>query len=201
MPDHHPERQSPIDAHGIIGDMRSAALVNDKGSVDFFCWPEFDSPSIFCSLLDTPEAGIFQLSPDLPDARREQIYLPDTNVLQTRWLSDQAVVEITDLLPIGDTEDNLPLLMRRVRVVSGQATFQMRCAVRHDYARAPTLPRLDEQDVIFEAADQPSLRLAAGQPLRIRVTVEIGDGGQIDQGVVDEVNTVLGKVKDGWKAQ
>ena len=88
--------------------MRSAALVNDKGSVDFFCWPEFDSPSIFCSLLDTPEAGIFQLSPDLPDARREQIYLPDTNVLQTRWLSDRAVVEITDLLPIGDTEDDLP---------------------------------------------------------------------------------------------
>ena len=54
MADHHPERQSAIDAHGIIGDMRSAALVNDKGSVDFFCWPEFDSPSIFCSLLDTP---------------------------------------------------------------------------------------------------------------------------------------------------
>lgn len=109
----HPERQSPIDAHGIIGDMRSAALVNDKGSVDFFCWPEFDSPSIFCSLLDTPEAGIFQLSPDLPDARREQIYLPDTNVLQTRWLSDRAVVEVTDLLPVGDTEDDLPVLMRR----------------------------------------------------------------------------------------
>ena len=132
----NPNDQSPIDAHGIIGDMRSAALVNDKGSVDFFCWPEFDSPSIFCSLLDTPEAGIFQLSPDLPDARREQIYLPDTNVLQTRWLSDRAVVEITDLLPIGDTEDDLPMLMRRVRVVSGQATFHLRCAVRHDYARA-----------------------------------------------------------------
>ena len=117
----HPERQSPIDAHGIIGDMRSAALINDKGSVDFFCWPEFDSPSIFCSLLDSPDAGIFQLSPDLPDARREQIYLPDTNVLQTRWLSDRAVVEVTDLLPIGDTEDDTPLLMRRICLVSGRA--------------------------------------------------------------------------------
>jgi GH15 family glucan-1,4-alpha-glucosidase len=163
----HPERQSPIDAHGIIGDMRSAALVNDKGSVDFFCWPEFDSPSIFCSLLDTPDAGIFQLSPDLPDARREQIYLPDTNVLQTRWLSDRAVVEVTDLLPIGDTQDCLPMLMRRVRVVSGQATFHLRCAVRHDYARARTRARLDQNDVIFEAADQPSLRLTADQPLRV----------------------------------
>ena len=173
MPDHHPERQSPIDAHGIIGDMRSAALVNDKGSVDFFCWPEFDSPSIFCSLLDTPEAGIFQLSPDLPDARREQIYLPETNVLQTRWLSDRAVVEITDLLPIGDTEDDLPMLMRRVRVVSGRATFRLRCAVRHDYARAKTLARLDGKDVIFSAADQPSLRLSADQPLRIDGNVAV----------------------------
>ncbi|VVN21554.1 Trehalase [Pseudomonas fluorescens] len=165
MADHHTERQSAIAAHGIIGDMRSAALVNDKGSVDFFCWPEFDSPSIFCSLLDTPEAGIFQLAPDLPDARREQIYLPDTNVLQTRWLSAHAVVEVTDLLPIGDSEDDLPVLMRRVRVVSGRATFHMRCAVRLDYARADTHTRADAEDVVFEAAGQPSLRLTSDQKL------------------------------------
>jgi GH15 family glucan-1,4-alpha-glucosidase len=174
MPD-HPERQSPIDAHGIIGDMRSAALVNDKGSVDFFCWPEFDSPSIFCALLDTPEAGIFQLSPDLPDARREQIYLPDTNVLLTRWLSDRAVVEVTDLLPVGDTEDDLPLLMRRIRVVSGRATFHMRCAVRHDYARANTRACQDQQDVIFKAAGQPTLRLSSDQTLRIDANVAVAE--------------------------
>ncbi|WP_323168248.1 glycoside hydrolase family 15 protein [Pseudomonas atacamensis] len=161
------EQQSPIGAHGIIGDMRSAALVNDKGSVDFFCWPEFDSPTIFCSLLDTPEAGIFQLAPDLPDARREQIYLPDTNVLQTRWLSEHAVVEITDLLPIGDDVDALPLLMRRVRVVSGSATFNLRCAVRHDYGRADTRAEIDAQDVTFHATGQPSLRLASDQTLQI----------------------------------
>lgn len=161
------EQQSPIGAHGIIGDMRSAALVNDKGSVDFFCWPEFDSPTIFCSLLDTPEAGIFQLAPDLPDARREQIYLPDTNVLQTRWLSEHAVVEITDLLPIGYDVDALPLLMRRVRVVSGSATFNLRCAVRHDYGRADTRAEMDAKDVTFHAAGQPSLRLASDQTLQI----------------------------------
>ncbi|PWB35766.1 glucoamylase [Pseudomonas sp. NDM] len=161
------EQQSAIGAHGIIGDMRSAALVNDKGSVDFFCWPEFDSPTIFCSLLDTPEAGIFQLAPDLPDARREQIYLPDTNVLQTRWLSEHAVVEITDLLPIGDDADSLPLLMRRVRVVSGSATFNLRCAVRHDYGRAETRAEIDAKDVTFHAAGQPSLRLASDQTLQV----------------------------------
>lgn len=167
MAEHYPERQSAIDAHGIIGDMRTAALVNDKGSVDFFCWPEFDSPTIFCSLLDSPEAGIFQLAPDLPDARREQIYLPDTNVLQTRWLSEFAVVEITDLLPIGDSVDDLPLLMRRVRVVSGEAKFHMRCAVRHDYARAETSAQMDGQTVVFSAEGQPSLRLVADQPMHI----------------------------------
>jgi GH15 family glucan-1,4-alpha-glucosidase len=167
MAEHYPERQSAIDAHGIIGDMRSAALVNDKGSVDFFFWPEFDSPTIFCSLLDSPEAGIFQLAPDLPDARREQIYLPDTNVLQTRWLSEFAVVEITDLLPIGDSVDDLPLLMRRVRVVSGEAKFHMRCAVRHDYARADTRAQMDGQTVVFSAEGQPSLRLVADQPMHI----------------------------------
>ncbi|MDR6162945.1 glycoside hydrolase family 15 protein [Pseudomonas fluorescens] len=161
------EQQSAIGAHGIIGDMRSAALVNDKGSVDFFCWPEFDSPTIFCSLLDTPEAGIFQLAPDLPDARREQIYLPDTNVLQTRWLSEHAVVEITDLLPIGDDVDSLPLLMRRVRVVSGSATFNLRCAVRHDYGRAETRAEMDAKDVTFHAAGQPSIRLASDQTLQV----------------------------------
>ena len=93
MVKHPDEAQNPIENHGIIGDMRSAALVADTGSIDFFCWPDFDSPSVFCALLDSNEAGIFQLAPDLPDARREQIYQPDTNVLLSRWISKDAVVE------------------------------------------------------------------------------------------------------------
>ncbi|AMS17005.1 glucoamylase [Pseudomonas chlororaphis] len=193
------ERQAPIDAHGIIGDLRSAALVNDKGSVDFFCWPEFDSPSIFCSLLDTPDAGIFQLAPDLPDARHEQIYLPDSNVLQTRWLSERAVVEATDLLTIGDSEDDLPLLIRRVRVVSGRATLRLRCAVRHDYARATTRARLDGDAVCFEAERQPGLRLVASQPLRIdrqaavaEFELEQGQSAEFMLGGLDDPRLVTG---------
>ncbi len=164
------EPQSAIDAHGIIGDMRSAALVNDTGSIDFFCWPEFDSPSIFCALLDTPDAGIFQLTPDLPNARREQIYLPDTNVLQTRWLSDEAVVEITDLLAISEDVDDLPLLIRRVRVVSGTAHFHLRCAVCHDYARAATHASLDHAAVCFNAEGQPGCACPAASRCGSRIT-------------------------------
>lgn len=107
------------------------------------------------------------MTPDLPQARREQIYLPDTNVLQTRWLSDEAVVEITDLLSISDDVDDLPLLIRRVRVVSGKATLHLRCAVRHDYARAPTRATADNADVCFEAPGLPGLRLASSVPLQI----------------------------------
>jgi len=187
------EPQSAIDAHGIIGDMRSAALVNDKGSIDFFCWPEFDSPSIFCSLLDSPAAGIFQLTPDLPDARREQIYLPDTNVLQTRWLSNEAVVEVTDFLTISEEVDDLPILIRRVRVVSGKATLHMRCAVRHDYARAQTRATPDDGDVCFEAADQPGLRLTGSHAMQLEgdaavATFELGqeEGAEFVLGGVDD---------------
>src|SRR5476651_1084885 len=141
------EAQNPIENHGIIGDMRSAALVADTGSIDFCCWPDFDSPSIFSALLDTPQAGIFQLAPDLPDARRQQLYLPDTNILQTRWIAEAAVIEVTDLMPITHSEDDLPRIVRRVEVRYGKSLIRMRCAVRLDYSRAETEAQMDGEDV------------------------------------------------------
>ncbi|WP_236184890.1 glycoside hydrolase family 15 protein [Pseudomonas protegens] len=194
MADQHPTAQRPIDAHGIIGDMRSAALVNDQGSIDFFCWPEFDSPSIFCSLLDSPAAGIFELAPVLADARRQQIYLPDSNVLQSRWLGTEAVVEVTDLLTIDDDPEQLPLLIRRVRVVSGQATLRLHCAPRLDYGRAATGARQEGDSVCFEAPGQPGLRLLGDQPLylerdsaRAEFVLQQGQGAEFILGGVDDL--------------
>lgn len=159
--------QSPIEAHGIIGDMRSAALVADNGSIDFCCWPEFDSPSIFTALLDCDRAGVFELAPDLPGARRQQIYLPDSNVLQTRWIDQDAVVEVTDLMPVAAEADALPRVIRRVEVRNGTATIRLRCRVRHDYSRADTQAHASGEDVCFSAEGQPTLRLSATQALRI----------------------------------
>lgn len=199
MADQHPTAQRPIDAHGIIGDMRSAALVNDQGSIDFFCWPEFDSPSIFCSLLDSPAAGIFELAPVLADARRQQIYLPDSNVLQTRWLGAEAVVEVTDLLTIDDDPEQLPLLIRRVRVVSGQATLRLHCAPRLDYGRATTGARQEGDSVCFEAPGQPGLRLLGDQPLhlerdsaRAEFVLQQGQGAEFILGGVDDLRVQHG---------
>ncbi|NVL44617.1 glycoside hydrolase family 15 protein, partial [Pseudomonas syringae pv. actinidiae] len=168
MADRPQEAQNRIEDHGIIGDMRSAALIADTGSIDFCCWPDFDSPSIFTALLDTPDAGIFQLAPDLPDARRLQIYLPDTNVLQTPLdFPRQAVVEVTDLMPIGEDQDDLPRIVRRVQVRFGEATIRMRCRVRMDYSRADTTARVDGEDICFEAEGQPGMRLSAATPLHL----------------------------------
>ncbi|WP_420223760.1 glycoside hydrolase family 15 protein [Pigmentiphaga litoralis] len=175
MPDTGPvPTQRPIEAHGIIGDMRTAALIADDGAVDFFCWPEFDSPSVFVSLLDTPRAGAFELSPDLPDARRMQVYLPDTNVLLTRWLDEAAIVELTDLMPVNDTDD-VSRIVRTIKAVHGRARIRLRCAVRHDYARADTRARNDGGDVCFDAEGQPSMRLSGSTPLSIDDNAAVAD--------------------------
>lgn len=148
-----------IEDHGVIGDLRTCALIASDGSLDYFCWPNLDSPSVFSALLDSDEAGLFSLSPDWPDARRMQIYLPDTTLLQTRWLDDLGVVEVTDYMPVCQREDRQPRIIRRIKVVHGTATINLRCAPVHDYARADTRATLQSGGVIFHAEAQPTLRL------------------------------------------
>jgi GH15 family glucan-1,4-alpha-glucosidase len=187
------EAQNPIENHGIIGDMRSAALVADTGSIDFCCWPDFDSPSIFSALLDTTAAGIFQLAPDLPDARRQQIYLPDTNVLQTRWIAQDAVVEVTDLMPVGHNEDDLPRVVRRIEVRYGKANVRMRCRVRMDYSRARMETYMDGEDVCFVAQGQPGMRLSATAGLRLEQDTAVAEFA-MEQGQIIEF--ILGGIDD-----
>ncbi|MEO7110764.1 MAG: glycoside hydrolase family 15 protein, partial [Polyangiaceae bacterium] len=126
---------TPIKNHGLIGNMRSAALVSTSGEIDFFCYPEFDSPSIFASLLDREKGGSFSLRPESDDFVTNQLYVPDTNVLLTRFLFDESIAEITDLMPVG----NDPVghcLFRRLIVLEGEIQFRMQCRPRFDYARS-----------------------------------------------------------------
>ena len=91
----------PIENHGIIGDLHTAALVGMDGSIDFMCFPRFDSPTIFAALLDPEKGGRFQIAPAQADRfRHKQLYFPDTNMLLTRFLSDDGVAEISDFMPI-----------------------------------------------------------------------------------------------------
>ncbi len=79
----------PIENYGIIGNMRSAALVGMNGSVDWYCYPHFDSPSVFAAILDDENGGRFKIAPTSDAMTYKQLYWPDTNVLVTRFLSER----------------------------------------------------------------------------------------------------------------
>ncbi len=128
-----------IGEHGIIGDLETAALVARNGAIDFMCWPSFDSPTIFAELLDNQKGGSFTIEPALDDARLLQLYIPDTNLLLTRWIAEAGSAEVVDLMayPAADKLRGAKpqWLIRRLTATRGTVTFKVRCAPRFDYAR------------------------------------------------------------------
>lgn len=124
----------PIENYGVIGNMRSIALVGMHGSIDFLCYPEFDSPTVFASLLDDQNGGRFQIEPRLTNMRVRQIYLPNTNILLTRFLAEEGVVELTDFMPIESDSQQPNEIVRRVSVIKGNVHFAMHCQPRFNYA-------------------------------------------------------------------
>lgn len=132
--------------HGIIGDLETAALVARDGAIDYLCWPSFDSPTIFADFLDNRKGGAFTIDPHLADARNLQLYIPDTNLLLTRWMAEAGSAEVVDLMayPLTDKVHGPKpqCLIRRVTATRGTVTFAMRCAPRFDYAREGSTPSM-----------------------------------------------------------
>src|SRR5258707_1459332 len=156
----------PIENHGIVGNLRTAALIGLDGTLNFLCWPRFDSPSIFASLLDDERGGSFELTPVLDGARHRQLYLPDTNVRLTRCLSPAGVAEISDFMSIGDLDAG-SRLVRRVKAVRGSIHFRMRCMPRFDYATLDPKIYAEAGTVIFKGGDNLALRLRASVPVDV----------------------------------
>jgi GH15 family glucan-1,4-alpha-glucosidase len=154
----------PIENHGVIGDLSTVALVGTDGSIDFMCLPEFDSPSVFAALLDDRCGGRFQLAPLLESAREKQLYLPDTCVLLTRFLSAGGVAEVSDFMPIEGAGGGHPVV-RRAKTVRGEVRFRMVCEPRFDYARSPHTVERTTDGMRFVSAAM-ALRLRASVPLR-----------------------------------
>lgn len=109
------ERYPNISDHGLIGDLQTAALVTADGTVDFFCCPRFDSPSVFASLLDTERGGYFSIKPEAVGYVTRQLYLPNTALLITRFLTPDGVGEVLDFMPVieGKPTDRHRLIRRR----------------------------------------------------------------------------------------
>lgn len=156
----------PIQNYGIIGNMRTAALVSMTGSIDWFCFPHFDSPSVFAAILDHEKGGRFEIVATHEDVKTKQFYWPDTNILMTRFYSASGIAEIEDFMPPGLSSDSAwrHSLIRRVRVTQGSMEFRVRCQPAFDYARATHRTIITKQGASFHSAGL-SLGLASDIPL------------------------------------
>jgi GH15 family glucan-1,4-alpha-glucosidase len=168
----------PIEDYGLIGDMHTVALVGKDGSIDFMSFPNFDSPTIFAALLDRRRGGRFFIAPDLSSSAQKQLYLPDTNVLITRWLSAAGVAEITDIMPAGRYPlDHRRVLVRRVKCVRGEVLFDLHCEPRFDYGRATHTVHARDGQIYFTARDEQGTALR----LHHQVPLEVRDGAAVGQ--------------------
>src|SRR5215813_9983469 len=123
-----------IENYGVIGNMQSIGLVGMNGSIDFLCYPDFDSPTVFAALLDDHKGGRFEIRPQLTNMRVRQLYLPETNILLTRFLAEEGVVELTDYMPIEKSDGQPNEIVRMLSVIRGNVHFAMRCQPRFNYA-------------------------------------------------------------------
>ncbi len=163
-------RYAPIENYGIVGDLHTVALVGMDGSIDFLCFPRFDSPSVFAALLDPDRGGRFRIAPVLEGAKPKQIYLPDSNILITRFLSEEGVAEITDYMAVEETGEHWHDLIRRVKTVRGEIRFRMECSPRFDYGRVGHRVEGDGRDALFlpEKRGVHPLRFRASVPTEVR---------------------------------
>ena len=156
----------PIAEHGFVGDLHSVALVGTNGTIDWLCLPAFDSPSVFGSLLDANQGGYFALAAAI-HARTRQFYLPDTNVLITRFFAEEGVGEIQDFMLIQDPPTGEgQRLIRRVQCVRGTVPFRMRAAPRFNYGSQPHSVSVARDGVLFNSPEL-SLYLGSTEPLAI----------------------------------
>ena len=159
----------PIENYGIIGDLNTVALIGLNGSIDFMCFPDFDSPTIFAALLDKDKGGKYSIYPKSGDFKTKQLYLPDTNVLLTRFLSDEGIGEITDFMPVQELDRGNELI-RRIMTVKGKITYRLFCSPRFDYAASShEIEQINHNEIIFNCKDLGiKLRLKSNIPLKIK---------------------------------
>lgn len=162
------EAYQPIENYAVIGDLHTVALVGFNGSIDFMCFPQFDSPTIFAALLDKVKGGFFRIAPASARFKHKQLYLPDTNVLLTRFLGREGIAELTDFMPVEVLLIGKELV-RTVTCVHGEVELLMECCPRFDYGRGKhsAKRRSDKEVILTEDNMNMSLRLLSTVPLEI----------------------------------
>jgi len=157
----------PIENYGVIGDLHTAALVGMDGSIDFMCFPRFDSPTIFAALLDHEKGGRFKIAPAAGEFKHHQRYFPDTNILLTRFLGEQGIAAVSDFMAM-EKQGHQQNLVRRVKVIRGEINFRIVCAPKFDYGRASHSLERKTHEILFipKGKNLPALRLRGSIPLK-----------------------------------
>lgn len=172
----------PIEDYGIVGNMHTVALVGKNGSVDWFCFPHFDSPSVFAAILDHAKGGRFGIRPSAEIVNEKQFYWPDTNVLVTRFFLRDAVGEIVDFMPVGKSKDGHGYhhLIRRASAVRGSVSFRMECLPAFNYARDAHRTEIEDWGVRFYS---PALSLWLETPVPLsRLNEGVGAEFRLEEG-------------------
>ncbi|HEV7478016.1 MAG TPA: glycoside hydrolase family 15 protein, partial [Burkholderiales bacterium] len=155
-----------IEDYALIGDCHSAALVGRDGSIDWLCWPRFDSPACFAALLGTPDNGFWKIAPVAPEARSTRRYRPDSLILETEFETAEGAVTLIDFMPVRDGHADL------VRIVTGKrgrVAMESVGALRFDYGAALPWITLDEGGHRLRAIAGPDLiELRSPVPLESR---------------------------------
>jgi GH15 family glucan-1,4-alpha-glucosidase len=169
------DRYPLISEHGLIGDLQTSALVSTDGTIDWFCAPRFDSPSVFASLLDHERGGRFRIAPTGPEHVTKQLYFPDTAVLITRFMTPDGVGEVVDFMPVAEPEraTDVHRIVRVVRVVRGEMEFEITCEPRFGYGLASHEIREVDGGVVFRSDDQQ---------LMLRGTIDLAPHGSDARG-------------------
>jgi len=167
----------PIEDYGVVGNLRTTALVGKNGSIDWFCFPHFDSPSVFGAILDAGKGGYFRITPTIDEITRKQVYWPDTNILVTRFLSADGVGEVIDFMPVGESKDAPPYrgLIRRVKVGRGSMRFRLECAPAFNYGRDPHTVEIIAEGARFNS---PNLRMGLGSSIPLQKFCDSGVAGE-----------------------
>ncbi|HEY4569911.1 MAG TPA: glycoside hydrolase family 15 protein [Kribbella sp.] len=170
----------PIADHGLIGDLQTAALVTTDGSIDWYCCPRFDSPSIFAALLDQERGGYFRARVTGTDVTSRQLYFPDTAILITRFLTKEGVAEVVDFMPPAGKEPTLNhRILRVMRCVRGRVAFEVDIAPRFDYGRKEHELELVGQGAVFSTDDVSLTLHAVREPGDERLAKVRVDGGDL----------------------
>ncbi|GIH20036.1 glycoside hydrolase family 15 protein [Rugosimonospora africana] len=214
-----------VHAHGLIGDMQTAALIADDGTLDWFCVPRFDSPSVFAGLVDVERGGHFSITPCDTRYVSRQLYLPGTPILITRFSTPDGVGEVIDFMPVaGDTPTDRHRLVRMIHVIRGTMRFEAQIQPRFNYGRDRHEVDVHPEGAVFRSptlsmtwhrpryVDQPPAEVEIkrdGDGVRVLATLREGaiGGGILETGsdepprlmAPEVVHSLYEQTRDFWR--